>query len=576
MANTVSDPVEAVLGELAEWAEQAGRRPGRDTGEARLLLILLHDHLGIGLTDLAKGDLDELLLEVYPREVPVREADDVGGVIPAVRELLAFCRDTRRLSAAKATRLEAELEEIEPLFAEAVTSFAGPAPDAEEIDLAEAFGLPDRLPPLRLPEDGELAEAARASVLLNHAGRLAAWVGGKREIADGYDLAPPDAADAAAALGVSAGELAYVWHFAGCAGFLSFHDTQVTAGPAAGDWPACDDGRALDVWRLAFAEALSYGLFTDVEAEEQAARDLDFDSAGVTLVMMLFLSRTAGVPATELHEILREAATADEGRPSGAGEPDDPSPVLLRRLRDLGVVETHPAEGVPESGSGEELVRLTPLARWALRIRLEESGVDIPILPPVPQMTAADLIALADGGGEEEVTAELAAWVDLRGAEAAAGELLRTASTGGAADRLLATALAAQVGAVAEPRWRQALDDPRLRPHAKIVLARFAGTEPPDAPAGLEPSLDDLAWLLTDAIAATCRGLEPDEVTDELRGSFAAEEKPQELLDAMWRLPHPDIVEVLTLVGDHHPDKKIAKSARKAIFKARSRSSTLG
>jgi hypothetical protein len=30
-------------------------------------------------------------------------------------------------------------------------------------------GLPDRLPPLRLPEDDELAEAARATVLLNRA-----------------------------------------------------------------------------------------------------------------------------------------------------------------------------------------------------------------------------------------------------------------------------------------------------------------------------------------------------------------------------------------------------------------------
>lgn len=583
MADTVSNPVDAEFKELAEWMEQprrSGRRSAGDADEARLLLSLLHDHMGIGLADLVKGDLDELLLEVYPGEVPVLEADEVDGVIPTVRQLLAFCRDTRRLSAAKANRLEAELEEIEPLFADAVTSSADLAPYGEEVDLAEAFGLPDRLPPLRLPEDSELAEAARLSVLLNHAGRLATWVGGEREIADGYDLAPPDAAEAAAALGISVDELAYVWHFADHAGFLSFHATYVTPGPAAEDWPSADDDRVLDTWQLAFAEVLSCGLFTDVEAEEQAARGLDFDSAGVALVMMLFLSGTAGVPAAELCEILREAATADEDRPSGAEEQDDPSLVLLGRLRDLGVVETHrrPADDAAEgtAGSSEEVMRLTSLARWALRIQLEESGVDVPILPPVHQITAADLIALADGGGEQEVAAEMAAWVELRGAETVVCELLQTASTGSTTDRLFATALAAQVGAAAEPQWHRALDDPRLRPYAKIVLASLAGTEPPNAPAGPEPTLEDLAWLLTDAIAATCRGLEPDEVTDELRGSFPSEEKPQELMDAMWRLPHPDIVEVLTLIGDHHPDKKIAKSARKAVFKARSRSSTSG
>jgi hypothetical protein len=123
MGDTFDDSVEAVLEELRGWAEQAeqaGRRLSGDADEARLLLDLLHDHMGIGLADLAKGDLDELLLEVYPREVTVLETDDVDRVIPTVRGLLAFCRDTGRLSKAKAARLEAELEGIEPRFADAV------------------------------------------------------------------------------------------------------------------------------------------------------------------------------------------------------------------------------------------------------------------------------------------------------------------------------------------------------------------------------------------------------------------------------------------------------------------------
>jgi hypothetical protein len=69
---------------------------------------------GVGLVDLAEGDLSELLPEVYPRKVTVLEANDARGVLPTVRDMLAFCRDTGKLSEAKATRLEAELEEIDP------------------------------------------------------------------------------------------------------------------------------------------------------------------------------------------------------------------------------------------------------------------------------------------------------------------------------------------------------------------------------------------------------------------------------------------------------------------------------
>lgn len=635
MVDAVSDPVEAILKELVEWAEQAeraGRRLGGDADEARLLLGLLRDHVGVGLADMAEGDLDELLLKVYPRKVTVLQADDADEVIPTVRDLLAFCRDTGRLSKAKVTRLEAELEEIEPRFADAlmdpanwglarsltqsmaadgvdfsdqsaidrwisdynrdlpalgasgVTDRSGLSPydEDEEVDLAEAFGLPDRLPPLRLPADGELAEAARASVLLDRARRLADWVGEKRDIADGYEPATDDAADAATVLGISADDLAHVWHLAQHMEFLSFHDSYVTRGQAAEGWPSADDDEVLDTWQMALGEAMSCGLFAGLDPDEQATRNLNFDGAGVAIVMALFLSRAEGIPAVELRAIMRDAATAefspdlaDESWLVWTEEHGDPDRVLLERLRDLGAVELdRPTGGEGAEGSDGEVVRLTPLATWAIRGQLENVGVDVPILPPVQQMTAVDLIAVAEGGIEQEVAAEMTAWLELRGADAAADELLQAAATGGAADRLFATTLTTRIGAAAEPHWRKALDDPRLRAHAKLVLAGFAGTEPPNAPAELEPTPEDLAWLLTDTLAATCHALEPDEITDHLREALPPGEQAQILLDVMWRLEHPDVVEVLTLVGDHHPEKKVAKAARKCAFKANSRTST--
>lgn len=62
--------------------------------------------------------------------------------------------------------------------------------------------------------------------------------------------------------------------------------------------------------------------------------------------------------------------------------------------------------------------------------------------------------------------------------------------------------------------------------------------------------------------------------TGEIENAFppaVPQEMVQEIFDAMWRLPHPDAREVLTMIGEEHPDKKIAKAARKAVFKASSR-----
>jgi len=39
----------------------------------------------------------------------------------------------------------------------------------------------------------------------------------------------------------------------------------------------------------------------------------------------------------------------------------------------------------------------------------------------------------------------------------------------------------------------------------------------------------------------------------------------------MARVPHPDAASVLTVIGRHHPDKKIAKAARKSAYRATSR-----
>ena len=56
---------------------------------------------------------------------------------------------------------------------------------------------------------------------------------------------------------------------------------------------------------------------------------------------------------------------------------------------------------------------------------------------------------------------------------------------------------------LAEPVWREVLGRIELRAYAKAALAALAGGDPAVASLpGLEPDDHDLAWMITDALAA--------------------------------------------------------------------------
>jgi hypothetical protein len=104
--------------------------------------------------------------------------------------------------------------------------------------------------------------------------------------------------------------------------------------------------------------------------------------------------------------------------------------------------------------------------------------------------------------------------------------------------------------------WRTALDTPALRPYAQQALTR------PQEPV-------DRAWLLVDTLTVTTDPDDPAAIAEEL--AKAADGDETTLFDHVWRLPHPDAADALALIGDRHPEKKTAKAARKAAFKAASR-----
>ena len=119
----VKDPVDATLARYSRWAGKTTRElsgaPVLDVGELRLLLDLMRNHLGINdPADLGMGDIEELLLSVYPRKVTVMDREDTADTVPALRDLLAFLAETGAVPGQAVRRLEGELDEVAPRFAE--------------------------------------------------------------------------------------------------------------------------------------------------------------------------------------------------------------------------------------------------------------------------------------------------------------------------------------------------------------------------------------------------------------------------------------------------------------------------
>jgi hypothetical protein len=160
--------------------------------------------------------------------------------------------------------------------------------------------------------------------------------------------------------------------------------------------------------------------------------------------------------------------------------------------------------------------------------------------------------------------------VASRGPQQAARELLAFAASADARARLVAVNLTRRIGRPADPAWRDAMRRPELRGYARIVLTATA-SELPDStmPLVLEPAPDDLTWVATDLLALACGDAEPDprQVAAQFREAVPAGQESW-IFDLMSRGSHPDVVRVLTVLARHHPDRRVARSARRASHAA--------
>ncbi|MFI0236868.1 hypothetical protein [Streptomyces sp. NPDC016845] len=470
------------------------------------------------------------------------------------------------------------------------------------------------LPPVRLPAEAELARDALATPLLSRAVRLARWAGPGTRVGAGGELVEEQLPAAAAELGLGDDEegIAYAseaWNAAVDTGLVEVVDEEegtVTAGEELATLASGGPSDVLALWLGALDTVLADASVPDLDdimgALEEGGGEIDFSQLdwdpeaeaefleGVLgNLYLLTVSEGAGDGPVPLPALAASMIVPDD-----MGEPTDDvleqvSDAMMRLddqfrlLEPVGLVEFQPvdealmaevdadepvAEPVDEADVARYgMVRLTPLGLYGIRSRMLEAGVAAPAVGDLVGKGADTLLDSTSAFPQAAAQAEIEQWLARREPLGAAGELLaaaRGADQGAPLRRLRCQQALSLVGTEAEPALREVLDDAELGGLARVWLAEHGATDVPP------PSEALVFWLTIDTIAAQ---LSLEGNSDELQSlveGLAAQHSG--FFSTAWRVDHPSTAEVLEAMGRLHPDKKVAKEARKAAFKARSAS----
>ncbi|MEU9521958.1 hypothetical protein [Streptomyces sp. NPDC048224] len=464
------------------------------------------------------------------------------------------------------------------------------------------------LPPARLRPEAELAREALSAPVLARAARLARWAGPDTRVDAGGGLVEEQLPAAAGQLGLSGDDAAAhaseAWRIAVDTGLVEITDEE-TGTVAPGEDLALLSGSPQDVlglWLTALEAVLADASVPDLddlvdamaEGGEVDLSSLDWDPEAESEFLDGVLGNlyllTVGEDGPGDAPVPLPALAASVIVPSDMGEPSNEvleqvSDAMMRLddqfrlLEPIGLVAYQPVDEALMADADEEpaapldeadvtrygMVRLTPLGLYGLRARLLDAGFEAPAVGDLADKGAD---ALLDGTAPYPpgaAHAETQLWLAGRSALDAARELLaaaRGSDPGAPLRRLRCQQALSLVGAEAEPALREVLDDAELGGLARVWLTEHGAR---DVPA---PPQEMVFWLTIDTVAAQ---LAAEGNSEELRALVEGLARQHSgFFDTAWRVGHPATPDVLEAMGRLHPDKKIAKEARKAAFKARS------
>ncbi|MBD0420867.1 hypothetical protein H0H10_17220 [Streptomyces sp. TRM S81-3] len=468
------------------------------------------------------------------------------------------------------------------------------------------------LPPARLRPEAELARQALSTPLLSRAARLARWAGPDTRVDAGGGLVDEQLPAAAEALGLSGDDAAAyaseAWRVAVDTGLVEITDEEAGTVTAGEDLALLTGGSPQDVlgvWLgaleavLADAGTPDLGGLVDAIAEGEGELDLsslDWDPEAEARFLdgvlgNLYLLTVGDDPGdAPVPQVPLPALAASVLVPSDMGEPtndvlEQVSDAMMRLddqfrlLEPAGLVEYQPVDEALMAETDEEpaapvdetdvarygMVRLTPLGLYGLRARLLDAGFTAPAVGDLADKGADALLDGTAAFPPAAAHAETEQWLARREPLAAARELLAAArgvDTGAPLRRLRCQQALSLVGAEAEPALREVLDDAELGGLARVWLTEHGARDVPAPPEAM------VFWLTIDTVAAQ---LAAEGNSEELRALVQGLARQHSgFFDTAWRVEHPATADVLEAMGRLHPDKKIAKEARKAAFKARS------
>ncbi|MBQ0951463.1 hypothetical protein ACN6LC_000947 [Streptomyces violaceoruber] len=465
------------------------------------------------------------------------------------------------------------------------------------------------LPPARLRPEAELARDALSAPVLARAARLARWADAGTRVDAGGGLVEEQLPAAAEQLGLSGDDAAAhaseAWRIAVDTGLVEITDEETGTVAAGEDLALLTGGSPQDVlgvWLTALEAVLADASVPDLdglvdamaEGGEVDLSSLDWDPEAESdfldgVLGNLYLL-TVGEEGPGEAPVPLPALAASVIVPSDMGEPSNEvleqvSDAMMRLddqfrlLEPVGLVEYQPVDEALMADADEEpaapvdeadvtrygMVRLTPLGLYGLRARLLDAGFEA---PAVGDLSDKGADALLDGTAPfppAAAHAETELWLAGRSPLDAARELLAAArgtDPGAPLRRLRCQQALSLVGAEAEPALREVLDDAELGGLARVWLTEHGARDVPPPPQEM------VFWLTIDTVAAQ---LAAEGNSEELRALVEGLARQHSgFFDTVWRVEHPATPEVLEAMGRLHPDKKVAKEARKAAFKARS------
>ncbi|MGW0762784.1 hypothetical protein ACWD1Y_41030 [Streptomyces sp. NPDC002814] len=465
------------------------------------------------------------------------------------------------------------------------------------------------LPPVRLHPEAELARDALSTPLLSRAARLARWAGPETRVDAGGGLVEEQLPAAAETLGLTGDDAAAcaseAWRVAVDTGLVEIADEEEGTVVTGDDLALLTGGSPHDVlavWLGALETVLADASVPDlddlVEAVDEGGgidfSSLDWDPEAEAQFLDGVLANLYVLTVSEDGPgggpVPLPALAASMIVPSDMGEPtndvlEQVSDAMMRlddqfrMLAPVGLVEFQPVDEALMADADEEpaspvddtdvsrygMVTLTPLGLYGLRARLLEAGVEAPAVGDLADKGADALLDGTSVFPPAAAQAETEQWLARREPLAAARELLaaaRGSDEGAPLRRLRCQQALSLVGAEAEPALREVLDDAELGGLARVWLTEHGAQ---DVPA---PSEAMVFWLTIDTVAAQ---LAAEGNSDELRGLVEGlAQQHGGFFAAAWRVEHPATADVLEAMGRLHPDKRVAKEARKAAFKARS------